>query len=145
MACAASLVLASMPDPIENRVLNAMRSAFCSPGRHGAQQSQLSCGLSTLVAQPAGRKDPLPCDFLIFASDTGDSDLGKGGSKRKSEPELFRLVSVGQSRISIIINATIKDARLDCKASGTGKVAVKVITTYIHNVSCCCSLYGDNP
>lgn len=33
---------------------------------------------------------------------------------------------MGQSRILVIINATIKDAHLDCKASGTGKDAVKV-------------------
>lgn len=38
-------------------------------------------------------------------------------------------------RIFILVNATIKNALLDCKASGTGKDVVKVvlvITTYTH-------------
>lgn len=50
--------------------------------------------------------------------------------------------------MSILINATIKDAHLDCEASGTGKDTAKVfwvIATHTHNVSCLCSLYSDSP
>lgn len=66
--------------------------------------------------------------------------------REKERAWAIRLVSVGQSRISIIINTTIKDAHLDCKASGTRKDTVKVflVITHTHDVSCCCSLYSDN-
>lgn len=39
----------------------------------------------------------------------------------------IRLVAMGQSRISIIIIATINNVLLDCEASGTGKDTVKAI------------------
>lgn len=50
--------------------------------------------------------------------------------------------------MSILINATIKDAHLDCEASDTGKDTAKVfrvITTHTHSVLCLCCLYSDSP